>query len=433
MKLRPRIRPLALGLALALTVGGLAVAPVTVVGASAASNAANASSVLDKLNAYRTAAGIPGFKRSSNLQANAQDIAAYYAAHNGFDGFNPNDMSTPPPAADTQSFPYRIAGSGAKAVAAVAAKHRKFSADTNSTAFLFDKTLNYAGAGFVTKGNYTYVLIVQTRYTAPPQVTVVPKIAGTRAVGQKVTATFAGWTPKPADPKFQWYADYVAISGAKSSSLSITTALLGKRLSVKVAAAASGYLSGGRESAATATVVRGTIAAKQPVVAGKRVVGSTLTVTAGNWGSGVTYSYQWLRNGVLIKGETRATHKLVAADAGKRIDARVIGMRTGYNTARLTTSTAAKTFAAFATVKPVISGSAKTVGNRLTVKPGTWTPRPTSIAYSWKRDGKTIAKATGTVYAVTKADVGHKITVTVTGARSGYRTVTLTSAAASAK
>ena len=44
MKLRPRIRPLALGLALALTVGGLAVAPVTVVGASAASNAANASS-----------------------------------------------------------------------------------------------------------------------------------------------------------------------------------------------------------------------------------------------------------------------------------------------------------------------------------------------------------------------------------------------------
>ncbi|MGO4119642.1 hypothetical protein [Arthrobacter sp. YAF16] len=70
-----------------------------------------------------------------------------------------------------------------------------------------------------------------------------------------------------------------------------------------------------------------------------------------------------------------------------------------------------------------------TVGQRLTATPGVWQPSPVTLTYRWQRNGSTIAGATGASYTLAKADIGKTITVTVTGAKSGFASASRTSAA----
>ena len=63
---------------------------------------------------------------------------------------------------------------------------------------------------------------------------------------------------------------------------------------------------------------------------------------------------------------------------------------------------------------PSITGNAVS-GQVLTAQPGTWTPRPASFTYQWKRDGQDIPGATAPTYRVTNADATTNLSVTVTG------------------
>lgn len=61
-----------------------------------------------------------------------------------------------------------------------------------------------------------------------------------------------------------------------------------------------------------------------PAITGTAKVGETLTVTNGTWtGTSPTYSREWLRDGVVIEGETEATYVLVEDDEGAVISVRV--------------------------------------------------------------------------------------------------------------
>lgn len=74
-------------------------------------------------------------------------------------------------------------------------------------------------------------------------------------------------------------------------------------------------------------------------VTGSWKVGSTLTAKPGTWNvSGVTFSYQWLRDGKKISGATKSTHKTTSSDVGHRLSAVVTAKKTGYATGS-TTST----------------------------------------------------------------------------------------------
>ena len=83
------------------------------------------------------------------------------------------------------------------------------------------------------------------------------------------------------------------------------------------------------------------------------------------------------------------------------------------------------------TPTPTITGTAK-VGYTLTAHAGTWGPSPVSLHYQWKADGVAISGATAASYKVAPAYRGKRITVTVTGTRTGYLTVARTSAATAA-
>jgi hypothetical protein len=79
------------------------------------------------------------------------------------------------------------------------------------------------------------------------------------------------------------------------------------------------------------------------------------------------------------------------------------------------------------TPKPVIKGQAK-VGKTLKAKAGKWDTGVTKT-YRWYAGGKKIKGATKATYKISKKYQGKRITVKVTGKKTGYRTVTKTSKA----
>lgn len=91
---------------------------------------------------------------------------------------------------------------------------------------------------------------------------------------------------------------------------------------------------------------------KKPTVKGKAVVGKRLTARRGTWNaSKVTVKFQWLRNGKVIKGATKAKYKLAKKDARKKISVRVTASADGWTTAQATSKAV--------TVKAKKAGKAK--------------------------------------------------------------------------
>ncbi|MEU8758673.1 Ig-like domain-containing protein [Streptomyces sp. NPDC048659] len=162
-------------------------------------------------------------------------------------------------------------------------------------------------------------------------------------------------------------------------------------------------------------------------VTGTARVGSTVTCAVA-FGGAASVSYAWLRDGVPVAGATGRTRALVAADQPHRVGCRAKAV----NTTGSTLSTSPAPLVALGpaprnATKPSITGTHK-AGYRQTAKAGGWTPAATTYTYVWKRDGRVIGGATRATYTATRADRGHRLTVTVTAARPGYAKGTATSA-----
>ena len=169
-----------------------------------------------------------------------------------------------------------------------------------------------------------------------------------------------------------------------------------------------------------------------PKAAGTTKVGSTLTATAGAWRpSGVTLTYQWLRNGTVIPSATAPRFVLSVADLAQNISVRVTGSKTGLKTLA---ATSAKTPAiALGTLinsaVPRAAGTTK-VGSTLTAGPGTWAPTAITYTYQWLRGGVAIPGAVRSTYVLTAADLGTRTSAKVTGTKAGYLPLIKTSAQA---
>jgi hypothetical protein len=71
------------------------------------------------------------------------------------------------------------------------------------------------------------------------------------------------------------------------------------------------------------------------------------------------------------------------------------------------------------------------VGSTLRVTPGTWRPGA-YLTYQWYSNGAPISGATGTTYRIAGAHLGKKLTVVVTGRKTGYATTDKSSTAVTA-
>ena len=163
------------------------------------------------------------------------------------------------------------------------------------------------------------------------------------------------------------------------------------------------------------------------VAGGTPTVGRALTVTGGTWSPRATLSYQWLVGGAVHPGNSRrfvpaafAYHQPVSV----RITATAPGYSTAVRTLNLGT-TAAGTMTPLA--QPAVVGAA-IVGQPLQVSGDQFSPAASGRKIQWYADGTPLGGVTGRTYTPGYNVVGKAITVSVTGARSGYNNLTLTSA-----
>jgi hypothetical protein len=168
-----------------------------------------------------------------------------------------------------------------------------------------------------------------------------------------------------------------------------------------------------------------------PSIAGTAQLEQALTAQPGTWTPpDVTFSYQWLRDGVPVTDDSPAnvTRPLSdVADVGRTYVVRVTASRPGAApVAALSAATgpvAPGTFAS--TRRPTVSGRV-TYGKKLTGRAGAFS-RQADLDYRWLRDGRPIRGAGGRHYRVRSADVGHRIAFRVRASRPGFATVTAVS------
>lgn len=279
-----------------------------------------------------------------------------------------------------------------------------------------------ARVGYTTTRVMSSAKTVLRAFTASPS----PVVAGTVAVGRTVTASHDPWGPAPVTLTYQWYRGGTAIAGATARTYTLTASDAGKTVSVRVKGVKTGYTSVTRSSAAV-SVPRVLTVPSKVALSGTPTVGSTLTASPGTWGpSPVTLKYQWLRDGAAIPGATSKTYRLVEADAGHEVSVRIAGLKSGYTGVTRTSATVDAKWGFTSTPTPTVSGSV-TAGRTLTAVPGTWAPAP-KLAYQWRVDGAVVAGATASTWRVPEWAAGRSVTVTVTATKSGYLTVTRTSA-----
>jgi hypothetical protein len=278
-----------------------------------------------------------------------------------------------------------------------------------------------------------------TQAGAGPIATAKPSIAGTIAVGRRVTALTGTWSGTgPIRYTFQWYrcdasgARCNAIQGATSATYTLVERDVAKTLALTVWASDTAG-----KTAAYASLVgpiaRSTpllVSTVQPLVAGLAVQGKAVQASTGVWSPTPTkVTYGWLRcnrNGRVcgrIANATGSSYTIGAADVGHALVALV---QASFGTTAQTAYSVATTVAMPATTTgptpvagPTVGGTAAQ-GRQLTASPGTWSGvGPVSFAYQWYRCDTTgstclrISGATRETYTLGRRDLGKALGLTL--------------------
>jgi hypothetical protein len=158
-------------------------------------------------------------------------------------------------------------------------------------------------------------------------------ILGTAKVGTTITSSPGTWSPTP-DFSYQWFkyknlADTPTQVGT-TSSYTIQPQDLGYTFILKVNGTKTGYTPS--QSISSSKLILPGSQSKTPIpkVTGTYKVGSSLKAVPGTWDAGVTFGYQWLRDGLAISKATSSTYKLVAKDKAHKISLKITGNKTGF-------------------------------------------------------------------------------------------------------
>ena len=253
--------------------------------------------------------------------------------------------------------------------------------------------------------------------------TPVPAISGRGSAGETLTVDPGMWD-SGVIKAIQWLRDGVAIGGATATTYVVASSDFNHSLSVRVTGSKDGYLTVAKESSPVSIGLASFLLSPTPSILGTVSTGQTLSVSVGIWDTGASTSIQWLRDGLPIIGVTGTSYVLVAGDVGHDISVKVTAEKAGFTTTSRTSApqnVVAGTLTL--TPTPTVSGSA-TVGKTLSVTSGTWDSGVTKVT-QWLRDGQPIS--TSSTHVVSAADLNHAISVTVTGSKPGYVSVTRTS------
>jgi hypothetical protein len=160
-------------------------------------------------------------------------------------------------------------------------------------------------------------------------------------------------------------------------------------------------------------------------------VGGAL-ICLGGPSTGVSFTYQWLRDGSVISGATGASYQLQSADQGTAVQCEVTASSVEGATVAVSSSSLV---APVPSTPPPANGEATyaphngRVGETVTCETNRWTGSPTSYEFQWLRGGVPITGAgSGPVsanefaYTLTAADAGRTIQCEVTATNAGGST-----------
>jgi hypothetical protein len=280
----------------------------------------------------------------------------------------------------------------------------------------------------------TVAVAAGTFGTAP-----VPTITGSKVVGDTVTANEGTWSSVPDSFTYVWKRGTTTISGASGKTYQLQAADRGQSISVVVTGVRAGFTSASGTSAAFTGIVAPFTEAPTPTITvaggGVAAVGKVLTAVTGSWSPAPAFTYSWKRGSTVIG--TASTYTVTAADVGQPITVTVTGTLATYattvKTSDPTDAVIKGTFGTTPTPTITLSTGATAPFATKTITAsvgGTWAPLQDSLTYQWAVAGVLVGapSTVATSYTVKAADVGKKITVTVTAKKNGYDDLARTSA-----
>ncbi len=249
-------------------------------------------------------------------------------------------------------------------------------------------------------------------------------ITGAASLGSRVAAEFVLDSSKQFS--YQWFRDGLAISGSTQSSYVITGEDFGSVLTVELFNQDASGVSFGM---ASKTVAYPSLDFAEPSILGVNSVGKILVAAVDVSDAGVSYSYQWLRNGQPIPGANSPNYSVGLSDLDQDLSVSVSGIKDQYSpTSRTSKSSRALSFIANPSCvaniddpsawrgtpsQPSISGS-PVFGQTLKGVSGAWTSG-TKFCVFWIADGVVVPKATSLTYKLQGSDVGKKLQLVVVG------------------
>lgn len=173
---------------------------------------------------------------------------------------------------------------------------------------------------------------------APPAgtltLTPTPVITGTAAIDETLTVTTGTWGPGTVNLSIQWTRNGVPIFGANATTYRLTSADVNATIRVSVKGTRIGYFAVTKVSAATAPVESSFIDADEIAYAsivGTGTIGSPLEVELFDvYPDDVYIKYQWMRDGIPIRGAKRSTYVPVARDEFTEISVVLTLAKPGY-------------------------------------------------------------------------------------------------------
>jgi subtilisin family serine protease len=252
-----------------------------------------------------------------------------------------------------------------------------------------------------------------------------PAISGTVRVGSTLRALSGSWTSGTRFT-YQWMAGGAAISGATAFTYTPKAADRGKQLTVTITGSRKGYVGTSRTSPAK-TVGYGVYSQGRPRLDSAPVPGATVKIVAPpSTPTASTTTYQWMVDDWPLRGQTGSSFTIPPTWHNRTISVSVTRKGSGYTTTTVA-STGRKIGTRFAAIPtPRITGTSR-VGSTVRVDPGTWRPGA-YVTYQWYSSGVPIAGATATSYRIAGAHLGKKLSVVVTGRKTGYATTDKSSA-----
>ncbi len=173
-----------------------------------------------------------------------------------------------------------------------------------------------------------------------PTVVTAPGVSGTPRFGSVLRAVPGTWSEAQGTVGYQWLRSGVAIPGATAVTYRSVLADVGRRLSLSVRVTTPGYAQGsttvqvGTVTRAAAPRWRGV----KPRLKGKdrlrkkvRIGLSKAAIRSAAQAPGAVVTFQWLRNGKAIAGQTKKVHRLVKRDRGKRLVVRITLTQAGHD------------------------------------------------------------------------------------------------------